>query len=196
MSILMQLIGGIFFLLNKIFFSIGERARINKRSDPQRWLVQAWVSYIIGLAPWVVIFIWEHNWIAASVEASGLPSMILGLVVALRGGDVAGAPRWLDRLAAFFIPLGITLSFWDFGGLNTVNQWLELSLVVGYVIGTYQLAKQNAQGYLWFVLMHLSCGYLMWVQSYKWLTLQQILSLVFIVDAYVMSRRKASDTAT
>ena len=194
MSTLMQLIGGIFFLLNKIFFSVGERVALDGRGDDQKWRVRAWIVYIIGLAPWVVIFIWEHNWIAASVEASGLPSMVMGLVIALRGGDPQRAPRWLDYLAIIFIPLGIGFSFWDFGGLNPLRQWLEVGLVVGYVVGTYQLAKQRTQGYLWFVLMHLSCGHLMWVQSYGWLTLQQVVSLVFIVDAYVMSQRKGIKT--
>lgn len=193
MSVLMQLIGGIFFLLNKIFFSVGERARLNKRSDPQTWRVWAWICYIIGLFPWVIIFFWEKNWIAASVELSGLPSMVMGLIIALQAGDSKKAPRWLDRLAMIFIPIGIAFSLWDFGGFTALTQWLELGLVVGYVIGTYQLAKQNAQGYLWFVLMHVCCGYLMWVQSYGWLTLQQAISLVFIADAYVMSRRKLAE---
>ena len=191
MNTLMQLIGGIFFLLNKILFSISERARLNKRSDPQKWRVYAWISYIVGLFPWVIIFIWEHNWIAASVETSGFPSMVMGLVIALRGGDITKSPKWLDRLATFFIPIGIGFSLWDFGGFTTLTQWLELGLVAGYIIGTYQLAKQNAQGYLWFVLMHFCCGYLMWVQSYEWLALQQVVSLAFIADAYLMSRKKA-----
>jgi len=195
MSVLIQLIGGIFSLLNKILFSIGERARLNKRSDPQKWKVYAWISYIIGLFPWVIIFIWEHNWIAASVETSGLPSMVMGLVIALRGGDITKSPKWLDHLATFFIPISIGFSLWDFGGFTALTQWLELGLVVGYVVGTYQLAKQNAQGYLWFVLMHLCCGYLMWMQSYGWLTLQQVVSLAFIADAYLMSRKKPEEAA-
>lgn len=189
MSTLMQIIGGVFFLLNKIFFSVGERQRYEGASY-QKWRILAWISYIIGLGPWVVIFIWERNWIAASVETSGLPSMVLGLIIALRGGDPEKAPKWLNNLALGFIPIGIGVSVWDFGGFSSWNQLLELGLVIGYAIGTYQLAREKNIGYLWYVLMHVCCGTLMWLQDYQWLMWQQIISLGFIADAYYMSCKK------
>ena len=185
----MQLMGGIFYLLSKILFSRGERARL-KQHDPQKWRTWAWICYMIGLVPWVVIFVWGRNWIAASVEASALPSMILGLVVAMRNGDVTRSPKWLRKLTLVFIPVGFFISLYDFGGITTINQYLEIGIVTGYIMGTYLLAKENAHGYLWLVPMHLSCGYLMWIQSYEWLTLQQILSLAFVGDAYRISRRE------
>lgn len=189
MSTLMQIIGGVFFLLNKIFFSVGERQRY-KGANYQKWRIIAWVSYIIGLGPWVIIFIWERNWIAASVETSGLPSMVLGLIIALRGGDTQKVPTWLKRLAFLFVPIGIGISVWDFGGFTSLSQGLELGLVIGYAIGTYQLANEEEIGYLWYVLMHVCCGVLMLIQNYHWLMWQQVFSLAFIADAYIMSQRR------
>ena len=114
--------------------------------------------------------------------------MFLGLVTAWRG-STDHPPRWLDWLALLCIVAGLAYSIYDFGGLHTVKQGLEIGLVAGFLIGTYQLAKEQAAGYLWYVLMHLSCGALMWIQDYKWLFIQQLASLVFILDAYRVARR-------
>ena len=186
----LQLLGGGFYLLNKIFLSFSERAR--NRGDEAKarhWRIASWVVYLVGLPSWVIIFISWRNWIAASVEASGAPAMILGLIIALRG-TTKNPPRWLDRLALVCIPLGFAYSLYDFGGLNTINQWLEIGLVGGFLIGTYLLAKERASGYLWYVLMHVTCGWLMWIQDCPWLFLQQVVSLGFIADAYFMTRRQ------
>ena len=113
--------------------------------------------------------------------------MLLGLVTALRG-TTKNTPRRLDLLAIVCIPLGFAYSLYDFGGLNTINQWLEIGLVVGFLVGTYLLAKERASGYLWYVLMHVTCGWLMWIQGYPWLFLQQVASLGFIVYAYVVTQ--------
>ena len=186
----LQWLGGGFYLLNKIFLSFSERAR--NRGDEakaRKWRIASWVVYLVGLPPWVIIFISWRNWIAASVEASGAPAMLLGLVIALRG-TTKNPPRWLDHLALVCIPLGFGYSLYDFGGITTINQWLEIGLVLGFLVGTYLLAKERASGYLWYVLMHVTCGWLMWIQGYPWLFFQQLVSLVFIVDAYRMTQKR------
>jgi len=186
-----QFLGGGFYLLNKVFFSFSERAR--RKGDQvkaRQWRIAAWAVYIIGLPPWVIIFIGERNWIAASVEASGVPAMAMGLVLALQSSEKKTVPRWLDYLAAICVPLGFVYSLYDFHGLNTLKQWLEIGLVIGFLIGTYQLAKERPSGYLWYVLMHISCGCLMWIEDYPWLLLQQLISLGFIADAYLAQRQK------
>lgn len=186
----LQWLGGGCYLLNKVFLSFSERARnLNNETLARKWRIASWVVYLIGLPPWVIIFISWRNWIAASVEASGAPAMVLGLVTALRG-TTKNPPRWLDYLALVCIPLGFAYSLYDFGGLNTINQWLEIGLVIGFLVGTYLLAKERASGYLWYVLMHITCGWLMWIQGYPWLCLQQAVSLVFIFDAYLMTQRQ------
>jgi len=186
----LQWLGGGFYLLNKVFLSFSERAR--NRGDEivaRRWRISSWVVYLAGLPAWVIIFVSWRNWIAASVEASGAPAMVLGLIIAYCG-TTKKPPRWLDHLALFCIPLGFAYSLYDFGGLKVINQWLEIGLVVGFLVGTYLLAKERARGYLWYVLMHVTCGWLMWIQGYPWLFLQQVVSLGFIVDAYRMTQKR------
>jgi len=68
------------------------------------------------------------------------------------------------------------------------NQWLEIGLVGGFLIGTYLPAKEHTSGYLWYVLMHVCCAVLMLRQGYAWLFAQQLVSLGFIVDAYRITR--------
>lgn len=179
---------GSFYLLNKIFLSLSERAMCKNRGDWAKVArVASWIAYLVGLPAWVWIFVEEHNWIAAGVETSGLPAMLLGLVIALRGKG-GKSPKILDRIALFFIPVGFLYSLYDFGGFNSFTQLLETLLVVGFLVGTYQLAKERLSGYLWFVLMHVACAWLMWVQDYQWLFLQQVVSLLFVYDAYMWSR--------
>lgn len=185
----LQWLGGGCYLLNKVFLSLSEHARFQEHAArARRWRIAAWTVYLVGLPPWVIIFIMWRNWIAASVEASGAPAMLLGLVIALRG-LATQPPRWLNRTALAFIPAGFCFSLYDFGGLTAINQWLEVGLAAGFLVGTYQLAHERASGYLWYVLMHVTCGSLMWIQGYPWLFAQQLVSLVFIADAYRMAHK-------
>ncbi|MFC1662982.1 nicotinamide mononucleotide transporter [Patescibacteria group bacterium] len=179
-----------FYLLNKIFFSRAERSQ--SVIAARRWRIASWAVYLLGLPPWLIIFVSERNWIAAGLEAGGTPAMLLGLIIALRGKG--RAPRWLDYVALLAITVGIIYSLKDFGGLNTINQYLELGLTLGFLVGTYQLAKEKPQGYLWFILMNLSCGSLMAVQHYYWLMLQQMVSLGFVIDAYRTQKHRADQT--
>ena len=190
MYLALQWLAGGFYLLNKVFLSFSERSRKNGNEVlARRWRIASWAIYLAGLPPWIILFVSWRNWIAASVEASGAPAMLLGLVLAVRGSQ-SKAPRGLDWLALVCVPFGFAYSLHDFHGLKTLNQWLEIGLVIGFLVGTYQLAKQRPSGYLWYVLMHISCGYLMWVQHSPWLLLQQIISLIFIADAYTTQRRQ------
>ena len=76
LEILLQIWGGAFYLLNKIFFSRAERD--NAISRRRLWRIRSWVVYLVGLPAWVIVFISEHNWIAAGVESGGAPAMIMG----------------------------------------------------------------------------------------------------------------------
>lgn len=186
--IVLKWVGGVGYLLNKVFFSFAERMKKKSRVViARRWRIAAWFVYLIGLPPWVILFASWRNWIAAGVELSGGPSMLLGLIIAVRGSGKK-PPRWLDRGALFLIPIGFLYSLYDFGGFTSLNQLLEVGLVIGFLLGTYQLAKQQRSGYLWFVVMHISCAWLMLIQDSPWLYRHQIISLVFILDAYLMSR--------
>lgn len=183
---ILQIWGGIFYLLNKIFFSQAERK--SSETAKEKWQIWAWIVYIIGLPGWTTLFIIKHNWIAFSIEAGGLPAMLLGLIIALRGKGQE--PKWLDYVTIISIVLGIGFSLYDFGGLTSYTQILELSLTTGFLLGTYLLANKNPKGYLWFMLMNLSCGTLMLFQNYPWLAGQQAISLLFVIDAYYINQRK------
>lgn len=187
LSIIMQVWGGVFYLLNKIFFCISEHKPQSKRI----WRICSWIVYLIGLPAWVIIFIWEHNWIAASIETGGALSMALGLIIALRGKGKE--PRWLNYIAVVVVIFGITYSLYDFGGITTINQVLELGIVIGFLIGTYMLAKERPTGYLWFLLMNGSNSVLMYIQDYPVLCLQQIVSFIIVFDAYRIQKKKANN---
>ncbi|MAF81114.1 hypothetical protein CL628_03835 [bacterium] len=185
LHISLQVWAGVFYLLNKIFLSRKERTEgVVKR----RWHIAAWIAYPIGLPAWVIIFISERNWIAAAVESGGAPAMLMGLIIAIRGKGKE--PRWLDFVALVAIVGGFGFSLWDFGGLTVLNQWLETGIVVGFLVGTYLLAKEIPSGYLWFMFMNVLTATLMFREQYYWLAGQQIVSLGFVIDAYRIQRSR------
>lgn len=187
-TLLLQIWGGLFYLLNKLFFSFAERS--NDIARQYKWRVFAWAVYITGLPAWVVVFIFEHNWIAAAVESSGVPAMAMGLYTALRP-DNNSKKAWLDYLSKLMIIIGIGLSLYDFGGITTLNQILELGIAFGFIFGTYFLAKFNPQGYFWFFGGNFCAAYLMMIQGYYLLMAQQLLSAFILADAYFIRKKKS-----
>ena len=190
-TILLQWWGGAFYLLNKILFSKAERA-VDLRHQ-YKWRRLAWTAYLIGLPPWVFIFFSEHNWIAAAVESSGVPAMLMGLCAAWKGHARIQGYIWLDRIARVTLFLGLGLSLYDFGGLTTFNQVLELGVAAGFLLGTYLLAKSRPHGYFWFIVGNVSAASLMMRQGYYVLMTQQIISLSLVLDAYWVQSRKARE---
>jgi hypothetical protein len=88
------------------------------------------------------------------------------------------------------IPTGFIVSIIDNGGLRTINQLLEVGIVVGFLAGTWLLARKKPVGYLWLVFMNLSCGCLMYRQAKMFMVAQQVLSVLFVLGAYYNSGRK------
>jgi hypothetical protein len=138
--------------------------------------------FLIGIPAWIILFVLGHNWIAAALEAGGIPSMIIGLFIALRG--TGKEPSWLHYVAITAIVCGLGYSLYDFHGFNTFTQAAELIMTTGFLIGTYQIARKKLSGYLWYILMHVACIALMYLQYYPWLLVQQIISIGFVLDAY------------
>lgn len=178
----LQLWGGAAYLIHKICLSRAERSADSQAN--QRWRLRSWTVFLAGLPAWVIVFMSERDWIAAAVESGGVPAIIIGMIIALRGHGTE--PRWLDRLARFSVVAGLGASLYDFGGITTINQILELAIAAGFLMGTYLLAKDRTQGYFWFMLGNVSCSILMGIQGYTVLMAQQAVSLVFVVDAYRM----------
>ena len=181
----LQIWGGVFYLLNKIFFSRAERSK-NERLR-RVWRIRSWIVYLAGLPAWVVVFISEHNWIAAGVESGGAPAMTIGLIIAWRGHG--NEPKWLDYVAKLSVLIGLTLSFYEFGGIKTLNQFLELGIAAGFLMGTYMMAKDKVQGYFWLMLGNVSCASLMGLEGFFLLMAQQTVSLFFVTDAYLARKQ-------
>ncbi len=185
-DISLQIWGGLFYLLNKVFFSQAERSKtINGRKI---WRIRSWIVYLAGLPAWVVVFISEHNWIAAGVESGGAPAMLVGLIIALRGHGAE--PKWLDSISKISVLVGLALSVYEFGGIKNLSQLLELGIAAGFLMGTYMMAKDNAQGYLWLMLGNVSCASLMGIEGYFIFMTQQLVSLAFVTDAFLTRRKK------
>lgn len=187
----LQLWAGGFYLANKVLFSLAER---NVKGRERTWRISSWSAYLIGVPAWLVIFVIKRDWILLSVETAGTIAMVLGLVIAARG--IEQTPKWLKYLALAGAVIGISVSVWDFGGINQLSQWLELGVSAGFLIGTFLLATKRASGYLWFLLMNGSCAALMFDHGYYWLVVQQFVSIGFVADCYLSFRRKQRAQAT
>jgi hypothetical protein len=184
----LQIVGGTLYLLNKVFLNLMERRRGNVE---QFWLFRklTWAVYLLGLPPIVAIFFIERDWIFGLVELGGAPAMLCGLIAAF---NRKSAPKWLDRLAIAAVPVGFTLSVWDFGGITTLTQFLEILGSAGFLVGTYLLAKDRQSGYYWFLIMNVTTGVLLGIQGYYLFIPQQALSILLILDAYRVRKTRTA----
>ena len=116
-----------------------------------------------------------------------LNKIFFGLIIAWKGRGAE--PGWLDLVARSSVGIGLLLSLYEFGGLKYLSQFLELAISAGFLLGTYLMAKDDIRGYFWLMLGNVACASLMGIQSYWILMLQQLLSLVFVIDACRIRRR-------
>jgi hypothetical protein len=187
-NLFLQFAGGLFYLLNKVFFAMAERTKGHR--NQQKWRMAAWMFYLIGVPFWVSIFISEHNWIAAAVETSGVPAILMGYIIVWRGNGTLGLCRGLNYLAQCMIVTGLCLSLYDFGGLITFNQVMEIGIASGFLFGTYFLAKSKSAGYIWLTVGNACAALLMMWQEYYVLMGQQIISILLVSDAYRIHNRR------
>lgn len=177
---------GIFYLFNKIFLLLSEKGRNTEKK--RKWRISAWAVYLVGLPAWVIIFVSGRNWIAAALEAGGAPAMLLGLILAVKRIE-KGTIKWLDYIVLLAVIAGIGYSLYDFRGLTKFTQVLELFMVIGFLVGTYLLARKRVEGYLFFMLMNGSNGTLMFIEHHPWLVAQQIVSIGFVIAAFLTQKR-------
>jgi hypothetical protein len=101
-------------------------------------------------------------------------------------------PKWLEKTTKTsvygLISLGTVYSLYEFGGVTTLTQILEINLTIGFLLGTYLLAEKNPKGWWWFALMNASMCLLMANQHKLILAGEQILSLCFVVNGIIRSR--------
>lgn len=187
MDIFLQVWGGVCYLLNKVFLSVAEDSERERM-----WRSIGWILYLIGLPAWIIILTAKRDWMVAAIEIGGVPSMVLGLVVALKGAERTS--KSLHRVAQVFaygfLTLGVCYSLYDFGGIKTLSQVLEIGTMAGFLFGTYLLARKNPSGWLWFMLMNSSMGILMLLQDKPVLAVQQAVSLCFVIRGFVLARRR------
>lgn len=187
-DLFLQVWGGLFYFLNKLFFSLAERS-LNIKIQ-YKWMGFAWGVYLAGLPAWVIIFLSEHNWIAAAVKSSGVPAMLMGLYTSVKNNKSDGTHVLLDRISKLMIVAGGGLSLYDFGGITTFNQILELGIAFGFIFGTYFLAVLKPYGYLWFFIGNLCAGHLMMSQGYYLLMFQQFLSGILVLYAFWLRKKE------
>lgn len=185
----LQLVGGSLYLLHKVFLDLMERAR-NRHEVELFWFWRkiAWAVYLLGLPAVVAIFFRERNWLFGCIELGGSPAMLCGLLTAWRRKD---PPKWLDAIALAAIPVGLAWSLYDFGGITTQSQLLEVGGSAGFLIGTYLLSLDRESGYWWFMLMNVATGLLMYHQGYLLFVPQQAISMILIIDAYRIRTQEA-----
>ncbi len=193
MDLLLQIWAGSFYLLNKVFFSTAERTKpVLKR----KLKAMGWIVYILGVPAWAIILIGNHNWIAASIEIGGVPAMLLGLYNVINNNEKKN--KFLEFLARFstyaFIVIGVSYSLFEYGGINTLSQILEIGVMIGFLLGSYLLAKNNPYGWLFFMLMNVSAGMLMYIQDKPILAIQQALSLGFVIYGFFSIYQKRKST--
>jgi len=186
MDTLLQVWGGIFYLLNKVFFAIAEGKSPERK---RQFKILGWLVYIIGVPAWVIVLTIKHHYIIAAIEAGGVPSMFLGLSTVYYANKPVN--RYLDKFATFsiyiFIIIGISFSIYTYGGLTALTQILEIGTLVGFLIGSYFLAKNNPYGWLFFMLMNSSVAILMYTQDKILLCIQQLLSLSFVIYGFIIA---------
>jgi hypothetical protein len=188
MEMVLQAWGGGFYLVNKILFAMAEGRR---GREAKSFKLFGWMVYITGVPAWVIILVMHHDWIAASIEAGGLPAMVFGFYNVWKDKKVPD--RGWDRVVSWitygFLVLGIGYSIMDYGGITSVSQWLEICVVTGFLIGSYLLAKNNSNGWLFFILMNAGMGTLMLMQNKPLLFGQQMVSLCFGIYGFTAFKK-------
>jgi hypothetical protein len=194
MNLFLQIWGGGFYLSNKILLAIAEgRPKKSKRLLK----LAGWLIYILGVPAWVIILISKQNWIAASIEVGGVPSMLFGLYNVYKKKEVSSKRFDIIALSVTYasLALGVSYSMLEYGGINSITQLLEIGVMIGFLLGSYFLAKNRFFGWLLFMLMNGSMATLMFIQNKPILSIQQLFSLCFVIYGFTLaikSQRKAN----
>ncbi|WP_040726700.1 hypothetical protein [Thiomicrorhabdus sp. Kp2] len=190
MEFILQIWGGLFYLLNKILFALAEGKKVPLK---KKLKVSGWSIYILGVPAWVIILIDHHNWIAASIEAGGIPAMLLGLYNTYHDYKKPnkGFNAFVTLCTYSSLALGVTYSLYVHGGITSISQVLEIGVMLGFLLGSYYLAKNNPNGWLFFMLMNLSMASLMFLQDKPILMAQQLLSFCFVLYGFNTTRQNS-----
>lgn len=185
MEIFLQVWGGLFYLLAKIVLARATEKNQNK--------VRAfgWIFYLLGIPAWVILLSTRHNWIAVAVEAGGAPTMILGILSNTK--NLEQIPKIVNVLVkvlvGLLIVIGVVYSVYDFGGITSISQVLEIGVTIGYLVGTYLLANKDRRGWLYLILMNTNMGILTGMQG-RWIfCVLQTISLYFVISGFRKAKK-------
>ncbi len=183
-DIILQSWGGLFYLLAKIFLSYAE----DKKG--LRWRIYGWSAYLIGIPAWIIVLSQNHNWIAMTIELGGAPAMVFGIIAANKRPNYLSQIDMVVKMFVWILVIiGVSYSIYESHGIFLLSQTLECGVTIGYLGGTYLLAKRNGNGWLFFALMNLSMGTLMIIQN-KWIfVILQIISLYFVFQGFKKSKK-------
>lgn len=183
MDFILQIWGGSFYLINKLLFAVSE----SQQADLKKKLkLIGWAIYILGVPAWVIILVSHQNWIAASIEAGGIPAMLLGLYNTYHNHQKPH--RIFNKIVALStygsLLFGLFYSMYLHAGITSISQVLEIGVMLGFLLGSFYMAKNSPNGWLFFMLMNLSMASLMFLQDKPILMAQQLLSFSFVLYGF------------
>lgn len=182
--------GGGVYLLHKAFSNFVERTRVHGEHAAQGkwfwfWKEKASEAYLLGIPFIAILLFLEDAWLFGWLELGGIPAVAATMFQARkRRGEKRKKLPWYDWVVIASIPVGITFSVWDFHGLKAFTQYLEIVGAAGFLVGTYLQFKDRESCYWWFLLMNVGTGWLFFLRDQPVMVVQQILSIVFILDAH------------
>jgi hypothetical protein len=188
MDLIFQIWGGGFYLINKILFALSES---KQGSFKKKLKIVGWIIYILGVPAWVIILVGHQDWIAASIEAGGIPAMLLGLYNTYH--DHKKPHKFFNNFVYLStygsLVCGLLYSFNLHSGITSITQVLEIGVMLGFLLGSFYMAKNSSNGWLFFMLMNLSMASLMFLQDKPILMAQQLLSFCFVLFGYKEIRK-------
>jgi hypothetical protein len=188
----LQIWGGIGYLVAQIFLAVADSGNDNKKLR-----VFGWSSYLVGMPPWIILLISKNDWVVAGTDLGSIPSMILGIVTALKKNT--NPPKFFDVFAKtitiIMIALGFIYSIYHFHGIKTFSQVLEIVVTISFLSGTYLLAKKKPEGWLLLSLSCISMVILMLIQVKIFLLVQQAVSFIFAIIAYIKALKNINNAA-
>jgi len=189
MDLVLQIWGGAFYLSNKILLALSEG---RSGSTRKKLKICAWSTYLIGVPAWVTILISHQNFIAASIEVGAAPAMLLGLYNAYYENNKPNKVfnHIVTVITYSSLIFGLALSLYHHAGMTSLLQFLEVAMMLGFLLGSNYLARGNNIGWLFFMLMNLSTAALMLLQQKPLLMVQQLLSLCFVIYGFTKARQK------
>ena len=149
-DLFLQIWDGIGYLLAKILLAIAEGKEYGRKLR-----TVGWFSYLAGIPAWVIILTSKNDWVAAANDIGSIPSMILGITTVWKQNSQVNKTyeKFVKFFAIFMIRTGIIYSIYHFHGIGTFTQVLEIFVIIGFLGGSYLLAKkiQMAGFYLHYV---------------------------------------------